>query len=46
LLSAGITNLISNSYTNGASGKLTLADINRIYFGVNRFYRAEGGLAR
>jgi len=40
LLSAGITNLISSSYTNGTSGKLTLEDINRIYFGVNRFYRA------
>ena len=35
----GITNLISSSYTNGTSGKLTLADINAIYFGVNRWYR-------
>ena len=35
----GITSILNSSYTNGTSGKLTLADINAIYFSVNRWYR-------
>jgi HK97 family phage major capsid protein len=33
------------SVTNATSGKLTLADLNNIYFAVNRFYRAAPKVA-
>jgi len=35
----GIATLLTSSYTNATSGKLTLTDLSAIYFGVNRFYR-------
>jgi len=38
----GITNSLgAPSVSNATAGKITLADINNIYFAVNRFYRAQ-----
>jgi HK97 family phage major capsid protein len=37
----GIAPALTSSYTNPTSGKITLADLNAIYFGVNRWYRAS-----
>ena len=36
----GISRQLSSSYMNGTGGKITLTDLNAIYFGVNRWYRA------
>jgi HK97 family phage major capsid protein len=35
----GIATTLTSSYTNATSGKITLTDLNAIYFGVNRWYR-------
>ena len=35
----GIATTLTSSYTNGTSGKITLTDLNAVYFDVNRWYR-------